>query len=327
MSACVIDMTGWKMSEHGVQDSRWTVIKRAETKTPEARWLCECSCENKTQKILSGSDLRKGKTKSCGCLRKEIAKSRTKYKINEKYGALTIIEDTTNRNNSGSIIYRCKCDCGNDNYLIPSEELTKKINNNTLYCSNSIHRIKDLTNQIFGDLIAIEPDKTTLNKNGNVKWLCKCTRCNRSDLVSIRSHDLVEGKSKTCGCGCNVSRGANKILSILSNSSYTIKPEVTFLDLINPDTNNKLRYDFGVYYEDKLQYLIEYDGEQHFYYQDSQSSWNTKDNFIKTKQRDEIKNIYCKKNNIKLYRIPYYDINSINTLEDIIQNKYLIKQS
>lgn len=33
-------------------------------------WLCECTCGNK--KIIGGSDLRLGKTTSCGCLHKEM---------------------------------------------------------------------------------------------------------------------------------------------------------------------------------------------------------------------------------------------------------------
>ena len=31
----------------------------------------------------------------------------------DKYGALTLIEDTGRRNTSGSVYWRCKCECGN----------------------------------------------------------------------------------------------------------------------------------------------------------------------------------------------------------------------
>ena len=33
----------------------------------DSKWLCECQCENKTIQIVSGYDLRSGKSKSCGC--------------------------------------------------------------------------------------------------------------------------------------------------------------------------------------------------------------------------------------------------------------------
>ena len=74
-----IDMTGWVMAEHGVPDSRLTVIKRVGTSDDgKAMWLCECSCVEHNHIIVSGYNLRRqdGKaTRSCGCLRKEVAAS------------------------------------------------------------------------------------------------------------------------------------------------------------------------------------------------------------------------------------------------------------
>ncbi len=51
------DITGWIMSEHGVPDSRLTVLKRAENKVypsgkKTAQWLCQCSCPE--QGLLPG---------------------------------------------------------------------------------------------------------------------------------------------------------------------------------------------------------------------------------------------------------------------------------
>lgn len=70
------DMTGWIMSEHGVIDSRLTVIQQAEdlidadgTKT--AMWLCECSCSEHNKVVVKGTYLRNGYTKSCGCIKSE----------------------------------------------------------------------------------------------------------------------------------------------------------------------------------------------------------------------------------------------------------------
>lgn len=46
-------------------------------------WLCKCDCGN--EKIVSISDLTTGRTKSCGCLRKEVAsKSGIKHQSNLK---------------------------------------------------------------------------------------------------------------------------------------------------------------------------------------------------------------------------------------------------
>lgn len=71
-----IDMTGWIMNEHGVPDSKITVIKRVEDYiSPKGahipQWLCECSCEQHTRWVVKSGDIRSGKILSCGCLHKE----------------------------------------------------------------------------------------------------------------------------------------------------------------------------------------------------------------------------------------------------------------
>lgn len=55
---------------------RWTVVARAEN-TPggQSRWLCRCLCGR--EKVVTGSVLTRGKSTSCGCLKREanIARS------------------------------------------------------------------------------------------------------------------------------------------------------------------------------------------------------------------------------------------------------------
>lgn len=55
---------------------RLVAIKRVETIRGQAAWLCQCSCGNKT--IAPGHDLRRGSTKSCGCLAAELSSQRLK---------------------------------------------------------------------------------------------------------------------------------------------------------------------------------------------------------------------------------------------------------
>lgn len=66
---------------------RLTVIKRAEDHIRSngrhvVQWLCKCNCENKTEIIVTGDSLKGGKTRSCGCIQKEFAK--TLKEINKK---------------------------------------------------------------------------------------------------------------------------------------------------------------------------------------------------------------------------------------------------
>ena len=64
-----IDMSGRKCG-------RWTVIKRVEDRSGAAAWLCKCDCGN--EKVVSGANLRKGTSKSCGCLRTEVTIEKNK---------------------------------------------------------------------------------------------------------------------------------------------------------------------------------------------------------------------------------------------------------
>lgn len=52
---------------------RLTVLYRTEPdKSGRCYWFCECECGNTTRVVANS--LRKGLTKSCGCLRKEVCK-------------------------------------------------------------------------------------------------------------------------------------------------------------------------------------------------------------------------------------------------------------
>lgn len=90
------------------------------------KWKCKCDCGN--IKYITDNQLRYGYTKSCGCLRKDLLKEKSKTKKNkqdvelqgQKFGLLTVIEDGLYRTNSqGAKIKQCKCrcECGNEVYV------------------------------------------------------------------------------------------------------------------------------------------------------------------------------------------------------------------
>ena len=59
---------------------------------------------------------------------------------------------------------------------------------------------------------------------------------------------------------------------------------------------------------------------KHASYNYTKNGWNTKENFLKLKERDKYKNDRCKDKNIKLIRIPYTDFNILdfNYIKEII---------
>lgn len=128
MGRKAIDLTGQ-------QFGRLTVIKRvANSADGHARWLCQCSCEEHNLIEVSSNVLKKGNTKSCGCLNREVAslKAKNNYKNLEgqKFNRLTA-KEFLGSNGKGSALWRCECDCGNTNFITTSHHL---ISGNTQSC-------------------------------------------------------------------------------------------------------------------------------------------------------------------------------------------------
>ena len=55
----------------GRRFGRLTVIRKAETQNNRTRWFCRCDCGE--EKIVTSRDLKSGKVKSCGCLRRDVS--------------------------------------------------------------------------------------------------------------------------------------------------------------------------------------------------------------------------------------------------------------
>jgi len=75
----------------------------------------------------------------------------------------------------------------------------------------------------------------------------------------------------------------------------------------------KLRFDFAIFDNNQLLYLIEFQGVQHF---KSGTGWNTEEKLIKTIEHDILKLNYCSVNKIPLFVITYKD-NIEEKIEDI----------
>ena len=113
-----------------------------------------------------------------------------------------------------------------------------------------------------------------------------------------------------------ISKGEKLISNILKQSKIVFEKEKIFIDL----KWGKLRYDF---YLPNENIIIEYDGEGHYKY--IPFFHKNKAAFNKSRERDRQKNSYCIGHNIKLYRIPYWDYDKIKTIDDILNEEYLVK--
>lgn len=115
-----------------------------------------------------------------------------------------------------------------------------------------------------------------------------------------------------------MSSGEEQIISILNKSKISFEREKTFIDL----RKRKLRFDFYIKDLDGVPTIIEFDGEGHFLF--VKKFYYSKSDFERAKERDRVKNEYCLANGIKLYRIPYWDLDKISKIKDILNSKYLV---
>ena len=169
------------VDETGNIYGRWRVLyKDTSHKSKNSPyWVCQCSCDKHTIKSVSLCSLRSGKSKSCGCLKKELTAQRMKkYNdehreniIGNKYGLLTVIELTTQRNSQGQVLYKCLCDCGN--YHLATSNNLKHGNVQSCGCTKSIiaskiknilqeNNIKFITEYTFKDLVSPDNEKIRL---------------------------------------------------------------------------------------------------------------------------------------------------------------------
>lgn len=122
--------------------------------------------------------------------------------IGKVFGKLTVLEASHRRASNGSVLYKCKCECGGETYTTAynlksghtkscgctrKEKFTKHV--------NSIRN--DLSGAEFGRLKAIKPIGS--DKYRNIIWECVCDCGN---VLNVLSQNLTSGNTTSCGCIC-----------------------------------------------------------------------------------------------------------------------------
>lgn len=287
------DLTGQKFG-------KLTVVSRAESHIDASgkrrtMWDCICDCDNDKNIVVSGDYLKGSKCPSCGCeARKNRIEKNRIDNIGEKYGRLTIVDMIWDTERSKAV---CKCDCGND-YIVVKADI---ISGHTKSCGCLHSEITSLTNtKDWSGYIASSGVKFIKqhhkNNKGQWVWECQCPICN--NLFYELPAKVNNGHTTSCGCKIQ-SFGENYIQRLLENIEANFVPQYTFSDCKYVNT---LHFDFAIFCDNKLLGLVEYDGKQHF---EPIEFFGGENGFEQTKKRDEIKNAYCRINNIPLLRIPY----------------------
>jgi len=122
-------------------------------------------------------------------------------------------------------------------------------------------------------------------------------KCNKDGYEwDIYPSNIIKGR--WCPI-CNLPYSEKVPYDYLTNNNYNIIVQYTFDDL-KGETDELLKYDFGVTNnKNNLLGLIEIDDEEHRYN-------HTQPRRVKARERDRIKDKYCKDNNIPLLRVEYY---------------------
>ena len=180
----VMDITGQVFGN-------WTVIKFHSSSKNKILWLCKCSCG--TEKIIIGSTLKSGRSKSCGCLKLPDLSGQV-------FGNWTVIKREGSLNNKST--WLCKCSCGTEKTVIGhnlkngiSKSCGCKIMTETRKQAYKNRPSNVKIGDVFGRLTIIE--KTDKRLNRCKLWLCKCI-CGKDVLTT--STLLTSGKKRSCGC-------------------------------------------------------------------------------------------------------------------------------
>lgn len=256
----------------------------------------------------------------------------------QKDGRLTAVDKLQKIGTSKRIYLLCLCDCGNWT-IVRRDAFTSQTTNGGAFscgCLNNEKRkiilndpeiqqrkIDNRINKLIEDNVIPQKGENKFGweilesemrvYNGRRRRYIKgiCPQC-KLPSQWIRYDGIASGEVIGCGCkaGGNDSMAVKKIIELLEQNNIPYVREKTFESCINPHTNKKLRFDFFINNE----YLLEYDGEQHF----KKSFGYSNEDFFQLQKRDQIKNLYCKENNIPLLRIPYSKNHLNLSLEDIL---------
>lgn len=166
------------------------------------------------------------------------------------------------------------------------QKCRKEENNKKLYKSN-----EEFLNEVykkFGN------EYTILSKYEHNKKKIKIKRNKCNHIFDCTPNNFLTYNITNYCPKCNSSKPECFIRTILENNNIKFEEQKTFKDLKNI---NLLRFDFCIYLNDNDFILLEYDGINHF----KDIHHNNQLDIIQ--KRDKLKNDYCNKNKIPLYRI------------------------
>lgn len=225
------------------------------------------------------------------------------------FGNLTVLERAPN-NANGSAMWKCQCNCKDKNIIIARGADLRRGHTKSCGCYQRQRTREasmiDIAGKQVGNFIPLEYIYDNDTKGNKGIWRCKCLLCGNTEAY-ITPFNMR--RQYSCGCDTS-SKGERKIKSLLDEANVNYIQEKSFSDLKFDDTQHFARFDFYI----NNQYLIEYNGQQHYIQGDG--VFDNEIKFNKTQEHDDIKKEYCKKNQIPLIIIPYTHYSNLS-IEDL----------
>lgn len=239
--------------------------------------------------------------------------------IGKRFGRLLVLKDSGRRASDGSILWTCKCDCGNIKDILGTNLRKGKVTSCGCYQKEKAKETISLNRKVpktlignrYGKLEVLE-DSGQRTKQRRIIYKCRCD-CGNIALVS--SACLINGDTISCGC-LKQSQGEYYIEQCLKSNNILYQKEYTNQSL-KTEKNGYYRFDFALFKNNDLIGLIEYDGKQHF--EELDKNIFTYSRLKEIQYNDRMKNLYCEKNNIPLLRIKYDEKN----IDKIVMDFYL----
>lgn len=207
-----------KLDISGQKYGRLTALEKSgKDRFGSSLWRCKCDCGNETIVLLC--NLRRGYTKSCGCLLKEIQNNKTrariklKLKIKEskikirfakydlsgkKFNRLTVLclggEMKNGRNK-----WLCRCDCGEETIVCTGNLKNGSVKSCGCIQKEAMRKIgtktaENLSGRRFGRLLVVKRATGDFEKP---RWKCLCD-CGKE--IIVRAHSLKNKFTRSCGC-------------------------------------------------------------------------------------------------------------------------------
>jgi very-short-patch-repair endonuclease len=217
-------------------------------------------------------------------------------------------------NNRTKMTFRCEC---GETFKTSWEEFNRNTPNNTnKKCNKCTNQYSWKYEEVVDYVIQNSNCKLLENEykalHTKMRFQCECGNEFKATFREFRDR-----LKRRCGdCARVRSSFEEHIYNVLNKFKIEFEEQYVYDDCIGVKGVNKMPFDF---YLPKYNLLIEADGQHHY----KRRFGRTEQEFIDALHNDNLKNEYCKKNNINLLRIPYWEASKSEKiiLDEI--NKYV----